>query len=204
MPWDFRNHFAPYIDEFAFTDVWPCVRYGFYARKIMNGLKNGGQGYMAKNIGLMMAERLLMEEELPDFLVAVPSHKSKQLKRGYNQAELLAKEISKVSGLDWVKGALIKTEATASMRMADGVTRRTTLQNSFAVDPRLKEFIKGKFVCLVDDVTTTGSTADACARTLALAGASRVALLCFASSSGYRKSEELDDEQVDSVFTGTE
>ena len=204
MPWTFKNPFSSYIDEFAFCDVWPCVRYGFYARQIMNGLKQGGKGYIAGNVGLMMAERMLMEEELPDFLVAVPSHRSKQLKRGYNQAELLAKEISRASGVDWVKGAIIKTEATASMRMADGKTRRSMLQNSFAIPETVKEKIKGRFICLVDDVCTTGSTADACARVLLDGGAEKVALLCFASSSGYKKAEELDEEDIISVFNSTD
>lgn len=200
MPWAFKNPFSAYMDEFSFCDVWPCVRYGFYARRIMNGLKQGGKGYIAKNIGLMMAERMLMNEELPDCLIAVPSHRSKELKRGYNQAELLAKEISKVSGVDYIKAGLVKTEATASMRMADAKTRRSMLQNSFTVSPEKESIIKGKFICLVDDVCTTGSTADACARVLMEAGAAKVALLCFASSSGYKKAEEIDSEDTISVF----
>ena len=190
LPWAFDNPFRSYMDEFAFDDVWPCVRYGSYARKIMNGLKNGGQSYMAENVGQMLAERVQLEWEMPDLFAAVPSHKSKMEKRGYNQAELLAEAAARKLKLPYQKGLLEKARMTGSMRMADGRSRRSMLEDSFAVSSRYIDGIPGKCVCLVDDVTTTGSTADACARVLKAAGASRVVLLVFAASSGYKKVEE--------------
>ncbi len=196
MPWALDNPFRSYMDEFAFDDLWPCVRYGSYARKIMNGLKNGGQAYMAENIGRMLAERVQLEWEMPDLFAAVPSHKTKMEKRGYNQAELLARAAAKHLKLPYQKGLLEKTRATSSMRMADGRTRRGMLADSFALAPRWEELVRGRFVCLVDDVVTTGSTADACARELKAAGASRVAVLCFGASSGYKKIEENGGEST--------
>ncbi len=194
MPWALDNPFSSYMDEFSFDDVWPCVRYGSYARKIMNGLKNGGQAYMAENVGRMLAERVQLEWTMPDLFAAVPSHKEKLEKRGYNQAELLAETAARHLKLPYQKGLLVKTRATGSMRMADGRTRRSMLEDSFAVSPRYADLVKDRFVCLTDDVTTTGSTADACARVLKAAGAKRVALLCFGASSGYKKAQEHGDE----------
>ena len=190
LPWVFENPFRSYMDEFAFDDVWPCVRYASYARKIMNGLKNGGQSYMAENVGQMLAERVQLEWDMPDLFAAVPSHRSKMQKRGYNQSELLAEAVAKRLKLPYQKGLLEKTRATASMRMADGRTRRSMLEDSFAVSSRFASLVPGKKVCLVDDVTTTGSTADACARALKAAGAAKVVLLVFGASSGYKKVEE--------------
>ncbi|MBQ1475757.1 MAG: hypothetical protein IIZ21_00565, partial [Firmicutes bacterium] len=83
-----------------------------------------------------------------------------------------------------------------SMRMADGRTRRSMLEDSFAADPRYTALLPGAHVCLVDDVVTTGSTADACARVLKEAGAVRVALLVFGASSGYKKTEENSGEEA--------
>ena len=194
MPWALDNPFHSYMDEFAFDDVWPCVRYGSYARKIMNGLKNGGQNYMAENVGQMLAERVQLEWDMPDLFAAVPSHRSKMEKRGYNQAELLAAATAKRLKLPYQKGLLEKTRVTGSMRMADGRSRRTMLQDSFAISPKYRDMVKGLSVCLVDDVVTTGSTADACARVLKEAGAQRVTLLVFGASSGYRKTEEAAEE----------
>ena len=165
LPWAFENPFRSYMDEFAFDDVWPCVRYGSYARKIMNGLKNGGQSYMAENVGQMLAERVQLEWDMPDLFAAVPSHRSKMQKRGYNQSELLAEAVAKRLKL-------------------------SMLEDSFAVSSRFASLVPGKKVCLVDDVTTTGSTADACARALKAAGAAKVVLLVFGASSGYKKVEE--------------
>ena len=196
MPWALDNPFSSYMDEFAFDDVWPCVRYGSYARKIMNGLKNGGQSYMARSVGRMMAERVQLEWRMPDLFAAVPSHREKLQKRGYNQAELLAEAAAKELKLPYCKGLLEKTKATGSMRMADGKTRRSMLQDSFGVDRLQADAVRGKFVCLVDDVATTGSTADACARVLKDAGAARVALLVFGASSGYKKTEENSGEEA--------
>ena len=68
------------------------------------------------------------------------------------------------------------------------------LEGSIEVPAAFRGNLDGRFICLVDDVTTTGSTADACARVLKEAGALRVALLCFGASSGYKKSPEADAE----------
>lgn len=190
LPWAFENPFRSYMDEFAFDDVWPCVRYGSFARKIMNGLKNGGQSYMAENVGQMLAERVQLEWNMPDLFAAVPSHRSKMARRGYNQSELLAEAAAKRLKLPYQKGLLEKVRATGSMRMADGRTRRSMLEDSFAVSSQYVSIIQGKRICLVDDVVTTGSTADACARALKAAGATQVVLLVFGASSGYKKVEE--------------
>ena len=198
MPWALENPFHSYMEEFAFDDVWPCVRYGSYARKIMNGLKNGGKNYMAEPIGRMLAERVQLAWETPDLLAAVPSHRTKLEKRGYNQAELLAESAARHLKLPYQKGLLEKTRATGSMRMADGRTRRSMLEHSFAVAPRFAKLPEGLHVCLVDDVVTTGSTADACARVLKAAGARKVTVLCFGASSGSRKS--LTDGGDDTIF----
>ena len=198
MPWSLENPFHSYMDEFAFDDLLPCVRYGSYARKIMNGFKNGGQNYMAENVGLMLAERLQLAWDMPDLIAAVPSHKSKLQKRGYNQAELLAESAARHLKLPYQKGLLVKTRATGSMRMADGRMRRSMLEDSFALSERLADLVPGRHICLVDDVVTTGSTADACARVLKASGAGKVTVLCFGASSGTRKSQS--DGGEDAIF----
>lgn len=190
MPWAPENPFGKYMEDFAFDALYPCLRYGLHSRRIMNALKNGGRPYLARNVAYSLAERLSMEEELPDLLVAVPSHPDKMMRRGYNQAELLAQYTAGFTGLDYACGGLIKTENKASMRLAGAQERRSLLSSAFAVSEKLKESCKGAFICLVDDVVTTGSTADACARVLKEAGASKVCVLCYAASSGYRNPEE--------------
>ena len=124
MPWALDNPFRSYMDEFAFDDVLPCVRYGSYARRIMNGLKNGGQNYMAKAVGRMLAERLQLSWDMPDLLAAVPSHKSKLRKRGYNQAELLAEAAAGIrDGIVIADLNILVTQFCDGFHCAEGILR---------------------------------------------------------------------------------
>jgi len=178
------------MEEFSFDDVWPVARYGFYVRGMLYNLKLHGKTYMARNMGLLLAERVLLERQNIDALVAVPLFKTKESKRGYNQAGLLAEYTSKGTSIPFWKGALEKICETGSIRMSDSFTRRSMLADVFAVPPAYADQIKDKVLLLVDDVCTTGSTADACARVLKEAGAQSVILLCFATASGYRSFED--------------
>ena len=146
----------------------------------MNGLKESGKPYMAKGPGRLMAERVKMHGGRFDALVPVPMHKEKLAKRGFNQSLLLAKAAGAELGLP-VWEALVKPEKTASMRSSDGAARRVMLRGAFSLAEGYEEKLQGKKLLLVDDVCTTGSTADACSSVLRSAGAS-VSLLCFASA----------------------
>lgn len=195
IPWETKNPFESYMDEFAFDEVYPVARYGFHVRGMLYNLKLHGKTYMARSMGLLLAERLLLEDVGADAMIAVPLFKEKEKRRGYNQAGLLAEYASKHSSVPFWKDALEKIRETGSVRMADSEARRSMLAEVFRISLSYEEQIKGKHILLVDDVCTTGSTADACARTLKEGGAKRVTILCFAASAGYRKFEDTKDIQ---------
>ncbi len=204
--WKTDNPFKRDMDQFAFDGVFMCCVYGFLPRRIMHRFKLSGNPYVARSIGRLMGDRLVMAMEdglpeeagtergaeyRPDALIAVPMHREKLARRGFNQAELLAKYASRTSGIPHIPGFLIKTQKTASMRLSDGLSRRRSLlDGSFAVSPKYLDWICGKDLVLVDDVVTTGSTADACARLLKSCGAKSVEILCFAGSSGWHAQPE--------------
>lgn len=190
IPWAPENPFHSYMEEFAFDDVWPVARYGAHVRGMIHSLKLYGQTYIALNLGKLLAERVRMEDRPYDVITAVPLHREKQKQRGYNQAGLLAEIAARELSAAYRPDLLEKTLPTGSMRLADSRTRRRMLEGAFQVPTRYRTEIEGRHVVLVDDVCTTGSTADACARALKEAGAARVTLLCFAVSAGYRKGEE--------------
>lgn len=192
IPWATDNPFSSYMDEFAFDDVWSVTRYGTHVRGMIHGLKLHGETYIAKNLGALMAERLLMEECAIDILTAVPLHKDKLRLRGFNQAALLGEYIAQGTGIVFLPGILIKPEPTPSLRLADSRTRRHILTGAFSVPEEYLKSVAGHHIVLVDDVCTTGTTADACAQALKCAGAVRVTLLCFAASAGYR-TESVDE-----------
>jgi len=196
IDWDMADPFAENGEIFAFDRLWRCCVYGWYVRRIMNGLKMRGRSYYARNLGLLLAERVLrgceeegLEPESFDTILAVPMAQHKKIHRGYNQAQLLAEYTAAELNLkDKVRDdILIKNQETASMRFSDGRTRRSALAHVFSLcsdSQKIDRFVKEKRILLIDDVSTTGSTGDACSRVLKEAGAADVTFLCFASAQG--------------------
>ncbi len=113
-----------------------------------------------------------------DALIAVPLHPRRRRDRGYNQAELLARELSRVSGVP-VLAPLIRTRHTSPQVGTDAERRRQNVSGAFALRPGQELCSGGRFV-LVDDVRTTGATLGACAAALRLAGPFTVSALTIA------------------------
>jgi len=105
-------------------------------------------------------------------LVPVPMHKNKQKERGYNQSEELAKELSKVLKIPVILNNLIKIKPTKPQMELKKAERAKNLENAFSIINPAE--LAGKKVFLVDDVYTTGSTMQECAKTLIRAGAKQV------------------------------
>lgn len=141
-------------------------------RKAVHDLKY----HNLKDIAPLMAGFLhdyLLENPIPgDVLVPVPIHHKRLRERGYNQSSFIARELSRLTGLPVVEGSLIKTANTAPQVRTSSVSeRRVNIANAFTcTDQRLKE----KHVILIDDVSTSGATLNACAGVLKAAGAASV------------------------------
>ncbi len=117
----------------------------------------------------------LVEEA--DGVIPVPLHRLRLLRRRYNQAAEIARPLARMSGLDYLPDALVRRRATASQGGRSGSGRRRNVQGAFVADRRK---VEGRRILLVDDVLTTGATAEACARALKAAGAARVTLAVVA------------------------
>jgi ComF family protein len=111
-----------------------------------------------------------------DFIVAVPLHKKKRRLRGYNQAELLATEISRKCGIPLRRDLLYKSKETEQQKSLTRQKRKANLKDAFLVKEKIPS---GQSFLLIDDVYTTGSTADAAALVLKEAGAKAVYVLCL-------------------------
>ncbi|MEM7220445.1 MAG: hypothetical protein AAF515_18945 [Pseudomonadota bacterium] len=110
---------------------------------------------------------------LPDLLVPVPLHRWRELRRGFNQAELLARALGARLGLPLQVRAIRRAIATPGQRGAGRRSRRRAMAHAFA--PVARAAIDGQ-IALIDDVLTTGATAAAAARALRAAGAESVHL----------------------------
>ncbi len=159
-----------------------CVRYGLMERNLVHQLKYGGKAYLASSLSQMMFDRLCAESlsERPERIVPVPMYEKKRRKRGYDQAELLARGISRLGNIPWSR-VLERGRETAAMSGLTGAERRENLKNVFTVSEKQVRIIENRTRLLVDDVYTTGTTADECAAALLAAGADRVYVLVFAS-----------------------
>ena len=120
---------------------------------------------------------LLAEVEGVDWIVPVPLHPTRLRERGFNQALLLARAFFP-KDRRVAQDLLIRSRVTAPQTSFNGAARRTNLKNAFAVVK--PQQLAGKKILLIDDVFTTGTTVNECARVLKKAGASEVMVLTLA------------------------
>ncbi len=114
----------------------------------------------------------------PEVILPVPLHIKRLRQRGYNQSLLIAKDLAAKLGLRCEARVLRKVKATPPQVGLTAAERERNVRGSFAV--KKKERIKGKCVLLIDDVFTTGSTVNECARVLMQAGAKAVFVITLA------------------------
>ncbi len=163
---------------FAFGAARCTFVYDGAAREAIHALKYHGVLAVAEVMAGAMAECL--EEWAPQAaaLVPVPMTGGRRRSRGYNQSEMLARELSRLSGLPVATGVLIRRRgAPPQARAADEAARRANVADAF--DVRQRDPLSGPLL-LVDDVMTSGATLDACARALLGAGHGPVYALTFA------------------------
>ena len=154
-----------------------AVAYGELSRGLAIRLKYGRKVAVAKTMARYMAP-LVGQGDSSRLLVAVPLHRTRLWLRGFNQSALVASELSRRLHIPADPFALRRTRRTPPLKGMSALQRRKAVAGAFKV--RDKGAVAGKTVILVDDVLTTGSTAEACARTLKRAGAARVELVSWA------------------------
>ena len=114
-----------------------------------------------------------------DIIISVPMYKKKKNQRGYNQSELIAREIAKkIENIEYRNDILIKIRNTAKQSSLNKEQRKENLKNAYVVNNN--EYILNKNILIFDDIYTTGSTANECAKTLIEAGAKDVGILTIA------------------------
>jgi ComF family protein len=179
----FLNHFP--LDEdgrcslcrlglTGFDTVYTFGSYEGTLRQLIHLFKYDQMRPLAKPLGALMA-RAIPREQRFDLIVPMPLHWRKRFSRGYNQSELLAREIARRWGLP-VRKIVRRVKPTAPQAGLTNSKRRLNMRGAFATSADLQ----GMRVLLVDDVLTTGATAGACARVLKRAGASHVTVATVA------------------------
>ena len=154
-----------------------AVVYDELSRSLALRLKYGRKVAVAKTMARYMAP---LVGEHPDgaVLVPVPLHRGRLWQRGFNQSGIIARELGRRTGLATNTMVLRRIKRTPPLKGMSQQQRRRAVAGAFKVGDGTA--VAGRTVVLVDDVLTTGSTANACARELRRAGAARVELISWA------------------------
>ena len=160
----------------AFSRARAACVYDEHSRDLILKLKHADRtdlaGLFARWLSRASAD-LLAEA---DAVVPVPVHRARLLRRRYNQAAEIARPLARAAGLAYLPDALARKRDTASQGGKSASGRRRNVAAAFAVPETRRTRVVGRRIVLVDDVLTTGATAEGCARALLAAGAACVML----------------------------
>lgn len=164
----------------AFLRARAAVLYDDIAATLVHAFKYHDRTDLAPPLARMMlqAGRELLDDA--DCLLPVPLHWRRALARRTNQSALLAHVISKQANVPVVADLLRRTKPTAHQVGLSRGERADNVQGAFNVPPGSRDQVRGRKIVLIDDVLTSGATADTCARALLRAGAAQVDVLVFA------------------------
>jgi ComF family protein len=167
-------------DPPAYQRARAAVRYDEVARTLVHALKYGDRLDLAPTMGRWMARaghELLREA---DAIVPVPLHWRRLWARRFNQSALLAKALSQDCAKPVADTVLKRVKSTAQQVGLSQSERALNVQGAFRVPQQERAALAGRQIVLVDDVLTSGATADACARALLRGGAKQVDVVVFA------------------------
>lgn len=164
----------------AYDRARAVAHFGGAMRTLVHQLKYADRHDARTLFGRWMAEAGREVIAGTDIIVPVPLSRLRLLLRHFNQAAVLAAEVSRQTGVPMNPMLLRRTRWTRSQVGMTRDQRRRNIAGAFGVPRHRRAWLQGRNVLLVDDVVTTGATADACARTLKRAGAARVDVLALA------------------------
>lgn len=175
----FLNQLDFYKNSFIEEHFYLFLYTGIMREKILQ-YKFKEQTYLAN----MILEFCIKNEKLYrffkkyDIICSVPISKSRKRKRGYNQSELIAKKISKITLLHFEKNIIMKVKNNTPQSKLNKKQRQENVKNVYKIQNQQK--IKNKNILLFDDIYTTGATVNECAKVLKNAGCKNVGVLTIA------------------------
>jgi ComF family protein len=181
-----RNGDNPAADRFA-GKIQICRASSFLyynkggmAQKIIEDIKYHGNQHLGEWTGALMGTEMAQSAIIreTDIIAPVPLHRTKLRKRGYNQAESIARGLSAATGIAMLPDNIIRTRANPTQTKKGLFERWTNTQQLFeTVNPSL---FANKNILLIDDVLTSGSTLEAAARAVLVADNAKVSILTIA------------------------
>lgn len=167
------------IESEDIEDIYYGLVYNRFIRDIIRHYKFNGKNYLYRPLGELILKTYYQMDIKIDKIAYVPMYSRKEALRGYNQAELLAKYLSKKLEKPLIRD-LIKTKNTPEQSHLNKMERIKNLKDSFKI--KNNKSINGVRILLVDDIVTTGRTMSECSRILYEGGAKEVIGLAITSS----------------------
>lgn len=162
--------------------------YNKYMQKSMADFKYHGRAEYAKFYAKEMFEKYgdWIKSISPDALIPVPVHEDRKLKRGYNQAKLIAALLGQMTGVQVIDNMLVRKKNTNPQKGLSNKERRKNLYNAFDIVKESRElYQKINCVIIIDDIYTTGSTIEECSYILKSVHINNIYFLCTCTGKGY-------------------
>jgi competence protein ComFC len=165
-----------------FNRAFHVAVYDGVFKELIHLFKYSKNDYLDRFLAGFLAETILKNQFLKesDFIVPVPLHWQEKWRRGYNQTELLACEVSKKTRMPVLSNRLVKHRKIFSQTMLSGKERLKNVKGAFKV--KNSAILRNKKILLVDDVFTTGATVNECARQLQKAKVKQINIITLACS----------------------
>jgi len=159
-----------------------ALRYDDASRPLLLGFKHGDKTHGVVTFVPWLQRAGADALNRADYIIPVPLHPLRLLRRRYNQAALLARAIAaeQKDGARYAADILKRTRATPVQGHLKRAQRAANVKGAFAVPQKWRAAVRSKNIVLVDDVLTTGATVNACAKVLRKAGAARIDVLTLA------------------------
>lgn len=161
--------------------VMCLFHYSGSAKELLKRFKYHKKPGCYRAVSELLARQLegIMEAEAADMVASVPLYTSREAARGYNQSLLLSRALSKRLGITEISRLLTRIRDTGSQSLLGRDARHFNVKDAFVM--KNPQSVTGRNILLVDDIITTGSTLNECARMFKMAGAKHVMAVAVAS-----------------------
>jgi competence protein ComFC len=175
--------------QYHFDSIDYCVVYNDMVYSLINQFKNHDSLHLKVLLSDFLIDKIRREVNLQqvDIIIPVPIHYFKLFLRQYNHMSIIGNYIAKQLHMETNNLALYKTRYTKMQKLLKLSMRLQNLKKSFSCNNKYRKSIENKTILLIDDVITTGSTVNECAKVLKKYGAKEVKVLSFARVDGILK-----------------
>ena len=164
-----KSRIIKYIDSnYYFQEHFYLFNYESEIREKIIQYKFKDKPYLYKSIAILFIKDMNFANFISsyDCITSVPLHKKRLHSRGYNQSELIAKEIAKHFNIPYYSNLLIKQKNIVAQSTLNKEERMANISNAFSLNPNHPKLSSNTCIAIFDDIFTTGSTANECAKTL--------------------------------------